>query len=186
QVVDIRAGGLAGDPAAGAVSRGRAPVEGGGEFPPHVWTAEAHGREPGAVHPGGVRGELGQVLHVESSLAQFLGAAAVQGVTGGVTHGSHAGVLECTRTGGGEAGVAARFKSDDGGAAPCAVARILQGGYFGMRASGPLVPALADGAAVGIENDAAHGGGGAAPAVPARAPGAGAAHRGRERAAWLR
>src|SRR5699024_5246402 len=67
QVVDIRAGGLAGDPAAGAVSRGRAPVEGGGEFPPHVWTAEAHGREPGAVHLGGVRGELGQVLHVESS-----------------------------------------------------------------------------------------------------------------------
>src|SRR5699024_5626391 len=107
------------------------------------------------------------------------------GVTGGVTHGSHAGVQECTGTGGGAAGVAARFKSDDGGAAPCAVARILQGGYFGMWASGPLVPPLADGAAVGIENDAAHGGVGADPAVPARAQGEGAAHRCRDRGVCL-
>src|SRR5699024_734640 len=61
------------------------------------------------------------------------------------------------------------------GAAPCAVARILQGGYFGVRASGPLVPPLADGAPVGAEDDAAHRGVGADPAVSARAEGEGAA-----------
>ncbi len=156
QPVDVGAGLRAGDPSAAAVRGGAAAVEGGRVLPGHVRAAEAYGGEPGRVAGRGL-GLQEPALGLDPGGAQGVAAAAGLRVRvcDGVEYAADAGLDERLGAGPRTTGVVAGFEGDVGGASAGGLADGVQGVDLGVRAAGPLVPALADDGARGVRDDAA-------------------------------
>ncbi|OMI41550.1 phosphoenolpyruvate synthase/pyruvate phosphate dikinase [Streptomyces sparsogenes DSM 40356] len=178
QPVHIGPGGGGGDPAAGAVGGRAAPVEGRGVLPQHEGAAVPYGGQPGLVDR---RGLLGEQAALDGGPGGGQGGGPARGPVGGVGDGvddaGDPGLQQGLGAGAGAAGVVAGLQGDDGGAAAGPLTGVPQGVDLGVRAAGPLVPALARDPAVGVEDHAADDGVGAG---VAEAPGGerhGTAHR---------
>ena len=151
----VEAGSAAGDPAAGAVDGGAAPVEGGGELPRDERAPVLEGEGPRAVDGLCVLGEE-PGLHLDAGLAQAGGTAHGHrvGVGLGEHHAAYARGDQRLRAGTGAAGVVARLEGDDGGRAPSGVTGLAQGLDLGVRPARATVEALGDRRAVRCEEHA--------------------------------
>jgi hypothetical protein len=119
-------------------------------------------------------------LHVDAGVQQRLHAAGGRavGVANRDDDPDHAGLDQGPAAGRGAAGVVARLQRHDSGAAPGARARLAQRQDLRVGTAGPLVVALADDPAGGVDDHAADDGVGGGRADPSCGQGDGAAHRG--------
>ena len=154
--VDVGPGRLARDPPAGAVGRGAAPVEGGGELPRDEGAAGAHRERPVAVEPGAL-GRQDAALDLDSRCAQVACAPRGQRVRvgGPDDDASDTGLEKGSRAGLGPATVVARLEGDDRGAAARRRSGCGERVDLGMNGAGAAVVALTDNRAGLVEDDAA-------------------------------
>ena len=162
QVVDVRAGGGAGDPATRTVSRSAAPVHRRGELPRHNGPAEVLCELPQLDQPVSLAPQVG-VGHerdVDTACCQLISAACRSrgAVASGVDHASDSGFEQGLGAGAGAAGVPTRLEAHDSGPPGCALTGLRQRRDLRVNGAGPLVPALTDNLALVVQDDRADAG----------------------------
>ena len=139
-----------GDPHAGAVGGGGAPVEGGGVLPDHVRPAAAHRRSARRCCRPRPRRRVPRRRPATPAARRVAAPPAATGFGSahGDDHPGDAGVDQRLAARAGAAGVVAGFQGDHGGAAPGPLAGLGQRDDLGVRPAGVRVEALADDLAV--------------------------------------
>ena len=165
-LVHALAGRGAGDPSAGAVGGGGAAVEGGSPLHRDPRASAADGGQPLVLEHLRLVGQHAAVDD-HASGAQALGPASrpVTGVGDRVDDAGDAGREQCLAARTGATGVVAGLERDDRGETGCVGASVVMGAAqrgqlahrvaLGVRSPRAAVPALGDGHAVGVEEDAA-------------------------------